>query len=186
MTDLPPRPKTMTWAKAAPILAAGGLFDVLRYAFLFFWLWGPAVASYAISSYYGGGFFGHAAATVAGVAGYTAAPALTAFGTVMSIVMAVGGWLLVLILMFITDARVVTKNTVAILWLLEGIMGSTFLMAFFLFRQQIRKERTALKEWERSNAAALRDRQAAQLARAAQLQAANDNEEIPEDFAETA
>ncbi len=178
----------MSWATATPSLVIGGLFDLFRYAFLFFWLWGPAVIGYGVSSYYGGGIEGHIAGAVAGLAGYTATPVLAAFGTVMSITMAISGWFLVLIFILMIDTHIITKHPTGILWLLEGIMGSTFLMAFFMFRAQIRKERETLKQWERTSAAAREAREAAQLAKAARLRAANDNqtEEIPGAPAEAA
>lgn len=147
-------PKVMTWKGASWVLAIAALFDALRYFFLLFWLFGPAVAalyctaqvSGVVGTTIGGAVCG--AGAIAG--GYLGAPALIAFGTIMAIAVGFAGWLAITFCIFATNRRALGENPFAALWLLGGIGASVFIMAWGIYRTQIKKELEELKKYEQS------------------------------------
>lgn len=158
-------PKTLSWPKATPLLVVSAIFDVFRYAFLFFWLFGPVLFAAVCTAYTTGtvssltfGFLGTKTAAAvcaagAGVAGFVGFAPLVVFGTVMSIAVAILGFMVALTWLLLTDARVFRENPFNLLWSFEGLAGSLFVMVFFLYRAQIRREKKALKIWRAKNAA---------------------------------
>ena len=151
-------PQVMTWSRAAPALLIGALFDALRYLFLFFWFFGPAIIGLYCSTQAGGVAVIGGLLTKGCVAGAAALGAggfaiAAAFGTVMAIAVGFLGWLTVTFIIFATDRRAFGENPFAILWLFEGLGASVFVMAWGIYQTQIRKERERRKNYEQEQAA---------------------------------
>ena len=153
----PKPPPVMTWTKASPLLIVGGIFDALRYLFLSFWFFGPALAALyctsKASSVVGTAIGGLACGAGATVVGYFTAPALIAFGTVMAIAVGFSGWLIVTFFIFATNRRALGENPLSILWLFEGLGASVLVMVWGIYRAQIKKERAILKKYEQEQTA---------------------------------
>jgi len=173
-------PPVMTWKKASWILIVAGLADALRYFFLAFWLFGPALVGLYCAAKVGdvaviGGLLTTgcvAGATLLGIGGATA---FIAFGSVMAISVGFAGWLVVTGIILMTNSRALGENPVAALWLFEGMGASVFIMAWGVYRAQIKKELAAFKKYQEETAAQQtqeRNQQAAYLmqASAAQLE----------------
>lgn len=201
----------MTWGKAIPILAVAAVFDTLRYFFLSFWLFGPAlagayctaVASDTLATWtfglLGTKTAAAACATGAAAAGSLLSAPLIIFGTVMGMAVGLFGWLIVTFAIFRTDKRVFGENPLAILWLGEGLGASVFIMTVGVYRTQIKKEAEVLEKYQKEHATAqIQERRARaaelmQLAQAAQQEADNETyaeaeraEEIPDELREAA
>jgi len=153
----------MTWAKAAPALVVAGIFDALRYFFLSFWFFGPALASIfctiGINSFLGttlasvvGKTVALGCGTAAGAAVYFGAPIIASFGTTMAISVGFMGWLIAVVIILGTDTRTFGENPFAVLWILEGIGASVFIMSWNVYKTQIKKERAALKKYKEEQA----------------------------------
>lgn len=178
-------PEAMTWKKASPILAVAAVFDALRYMFLFFWFFGPAMVGLYCTAEVGdtaivGGLLAKgcvAGAVIAGVGSFAIA---AAFGTVMAMAVGFLGWLTVTFIIFVTDKRTFGENPISVLWLFEGIGASVFIMAWGVYRSQIKLEKATLQKWHKEHDAAQlqeRQQQAAQLMQQAQeTQFAQDQE----------
>ncbi len=166
----PPPPECMTWGGALPLLVIAGILDALRYFFLFFWFFGPAIVASQTNS-------------VVGLAvGVFTGPALTIFGVIMSIAVAIAGFLIVFITLAFTDFRIFERETMAPLWFLAGIGASLTLMTWRLYATQIKQEKAELKKWEAQYAATSQRDRTAQVAylnaqRAAQQQEAESEQE---------
>lgn len=167
-------PKTMTWKKAAPLLVGAGVLDALRYMFLFFWFFGPAMVGLYCAAKVGdvaviGGLLATgcaAGAAAIGVGGFTIA---ATFGTIMAIAVGFLGWLIVTSFIFMTDSRTFGENPSSMLWLFAGIGASVFVMAWGVYRAQIKIEKAALQKWQEEHAATQlqeRQQQAAELMQA--------------------
>ncbi len=155
----------MTWRKASPILIVSAIFDALRYMFLMFWFFGPAMAALyctvaggdALSSLTGGlvgtktAAVGCSAAAIA--AGVSMVAAITIFGTIMAMATAFAGFLTVFLLLAIMNSRIFKKPT-AILWALFGLTISITVTTWRLYSAQIKTEKAAHKKWEKENAEA--------------------------------
>lgn len=185
----------MTWKKASPVLIVAAVFDALRYMCLFFWFFGPAMgallctvagSSTTLGKLVGTTATGAACTFVAGAAGIAGFPIVAALGTVMAIAVGFLGWLTVTALIFMMDSRTFKENPVSALWLFEGIGASVFIMAWGVYRAQIKIEKAALYKWQKVQKAAQlqeRQQQAAQLMQYQQYQeaqAALDQEAINE------
>lgn len=167
-----PPPPVMTWKKVSWVLVIAGVSDVLRYMFLFFWFFAPALAIAYCSAEVNGplttwtaGLLGAKTAELAcstGVVGATvgaavitgglSAAAIQAFGTVMAMAVGFAGWLAVTIIIFATDRRTLGRNPITVLWMLEGLGASVLVMALGVYKTQIKTERAAFAKWKKENA----------------------------------
>lgn len=195
----------MTWKKASPVLIVGGIFDALRYFFLMFWLFGPALVGLYCTAKVGdtaviGGALTAVCVTGAAALGFGGSAVFIAFGTIMAIAVGFAGWFAVTFFIAATNSRALGENPLAIIWLFEGLGASVFIMAWGIYRTQIQKERAALKKYEAEQAAQQQQEQNQRMAelawaRAGQLdqgseqeeeEAAEPEEEIPEEIPEAA
>ncbi|MGD0328710.1 MAG: hypothetical protein ABSB00_03330 [Minisyncoccia bacterium] len=154
-------PKVMTWGKALPELCASGISDALRYMFLSFWFFGPALGgvictltvSGTIKTWTVGLLGAKTAAAVCGAGatavGYFAAPVIAAFGTVMAMAVGFLGWLIVTFIIFAKNGRVFKENSFSILWLLAGIGASISLMTWRIYAPEIKKDKAAYEKWKK-------------------------------------
>lgn len=147
----------MTWAKATPILIVGGVFDALRYFFLMFWLFGPALVGLYCTAKVGdtaviGGLLTTGCVAGAAALGFGGSAVFIAFGTIMAISIGFAGWFIVTFIIASTNSRALGENPFATLWLFEGLGASVFIMAWGIYRTQIKKERAALKKYEHEQA----------------------------------
>ncbi|TSC64174.1 MAG: hypothetical protein G01um101491_346, partial [Parcubacteria group bacterium Gr01-1014_91] len=192
----PPPPPVMTWKKASWVLVIAGVSDVLRYMFLFFWFFAPALAIAYCSAEVNGllttwtaGLLGAKTAGLAcstGVVGATvgaavvtgglSAAAIQAFGTVMAMAVGFAGWLAVTIIIFATDRRTLGRNPITVLWMLEGLGASVLVMALGVYRTQIKTEKVAFAKWKKENADALAAEKRRQASEQAQAQAAQQSQ----------
>ena len=202
-------PKTMTWAKAMPVLVVCLIFDALRFMFEQFWLFAPIFIGVGTSALIGGGAIGHVAGTVAGgAAGIFGAGVIEVLGIVMAMAVGFLGWMTIGLMLMITDARIFKENASNALWMLFSLgvsevplvgtvpvlTGTTWKM----YHTQIKKETAALKQYEKEQATLRQqeqEMQAQQVMQAVQMrmteedQAANDEdeeEEIPAEAREAA
>ncbi len=178
-----PPPPVMTWGKASPILIVSGIFDVLRYMFLMFWFFGPALAALyctvkgtgILSSWTLGALGAKTAATACvaagGVVGFFGAPIFAAFGTIMAMATALAGFLTVFLLLAIMNSRVFKEPT-TILWALFGLTISITVTVWRLYRAQIKTEKAAYKKWEKETADARAREQQQRALQAQQAQQA--------------
>ena len=200
-----PRPHVMTWAKATPVLAVCVLFDIVRAFFEMFWFFGPLAISVGVSTWIGG-TLGNVAGTVAGVAAATpvARGVLELFGVIMAMAIALAGWLTVGIWLLVTNIRIFRSSVSSKVHVMGGLLVSGLPVLGFLpamtftvgrlYRGQIKREKVALKKWEVAQAAFEQEaHQQFQLQLASyhevqmqRRQAANDNEEIPEEVVQAA
>lgn len=193
-------PKTMTWAKASPILAVCALFDALRIFFEQFWFFGPALAVGICTVIVNGvvetvtfGLLGAGTAAAActaggGVLGYFGAGPIEAFGVIMAMAVGLMGWLAVGLLLIFFNARIFEENAGHALWFagsllvsevpIVGTIPALTVIVWRMYRVQIKKEAEALQKYEREQAAALaaeraeQQRQAVALMQARALQQA--------------
>lgn len=193
-------PKTMTWAKAAPVLALCALFDALRILFEQFWFFGPALAMVACTAA-GGAILKYVwlgTKTAAALCGAGLAVAeyfgigvpIEMFGVIMAMAVGLMGWLAVGFILIITDARIFKENAGHALWFaasllisempIVGTIPAITVVVWRMYHVQIKKEAAARQKYESEQAAALaaereeQQRQAAAImqARAAQMAAA--------------
>jgi hypothetical protein len=152
-----PPPKVMTWKKATLVLVLGGIFDAFRYFFLFFWFFGPALAGIYCTAKVDdtavvGGLLTAGCVAGATALGFGGSAVFIAFGTIMAIAVGFLGWLTVTFIMLATNRRALGENPLAVLWLFEGLGASVLVMAWGIYRTQIKKERAALKKYEQEQA----------------------------------
>lgn len=195
-----PPPKTMTWAKASPVLAVCVVFDALRIFFEQFWFFGPALAAGVCTIIAEGvvktvtfGLLGTktaaaACATGAGVLGYFGAVPIAAFGVIMAMAVGLMGWLAIGLMLIVSNARIFEENAGHALWFagsllisevpIVGTIPALTIIVWRMYRTQIKKETEALRKYESEQAAALAEergeqqRQAAELMQARALQQA--------------
>lgn len=204
----PAAPEVMTWAKALPVLAVSFVFDALRFLFEQFWFFGPALAAAYCTAQASGavakwtfGLLGAktaAAACTAGaaVAGTFLSEALVAFGIVMAMAVGLFGWLVVGLILMMTNSRIFKQHPGHSLWLVSSLLISELpligsIPAFTitiikLYRTQIRNDKEDMEKYEKENAAAQlqeRQRQSAEImhARNMQLMQAQEQEVIDEE-----
>lgn len=172
----------MTWAKATPILIVGGIFDALRYFFLFFWLFGPAMVALYCTAQVGdtaviGGLLTTGCVAGAAALGVGGSTLFIAFGTIMAISIGFAGWFIVTFIIAAINSRAFGENPFATLWLFEGLGASVFIMAFGIYRAQIKKDKEILKKYNEEQAAQQaqeRNQQAVYLMQAQAIQQEQD------------
>lgn len=161
-------PKAMTRRGAIPILIVAGIFDLIRIFFEMFWFFGPALAglycTVKVSGVLGslGGIVAGACTAGAATAGGLAFGAIEMFGIVMADAVALAGFLVLGLLVVMTNARIFKVNKSAMLWLtgslgvsvipIIGTFPSFFVVLRMLYKRQIKIEAAALKKWEKENA----------------------------------
>ena len=157
-------PPTMTWGKASVVLVLGVVFDALGAFFALFWLLGPVFAGLictgvglaTVGSLWG--LTAYACATSAGFAGFAFSPALTAFGSVMAMLVGFAAWGTVGVILALTNGRIFKENFTQMLWLLGGLaldqipivnaIPALTPILWRLYRAQIKKEKAALAEYK--------------------------------------
>jgi len=175
-------PPVMMWAKASLVLVVAGIFDALRYFFVFFWLAGPAMIGLYCTAKVGdtaviGGLLTAGCAAGATAVGIGGAAAFVALGSVMAIATAFTGWLAVNGLILMTNSRAFKENPLAVLWSFEGLGAFLLVMVWGVYRDQIKREQAAFKKYQEETAAQQaqeRNRQAAYLMQARATQLAQD------------
>ncbi len=147
----------MTWKKASPFLVVAIIFDALRYMFLMFWFFGPALAALyctiKVSAVVGTTIAATVCSAGAVVAGAAAVVMITAFGTVMAIATAFAGFLTIFLLLAIFNTRVFKEPT-TLLWALVGLGISITVTVWRLHSAQIKVEKAAFAKWEEETTAA--------------------------------
>jgi hypothetical protein len=193
-------PDPMTWRKAAPIFIVGGIFDLLRMMCEQLWFFGPAIIAAYCAAKVGdsalnvGGVLTKACVVGATAAGAYGLPIIEALGAVLGIAVGFLGWLVVGLMLVMTNRRLFKENAMNIVWLvaslfisevpLVGTLPALTGMLFKLYRVQIRKDRVALavhKKQVKEEQVRLRQEQAAGLMR---IQAAQTAEVQGEQYAE--
>jgi hypothetical protein len=183
-------PKTMTWGRAAPVLALCFVFDALRFIFEMFWFFGPALAAFActlgVNSTIGttvasvaGKLVGAACGAAATAGGILGAEVIAPFGIVMAMAVGFAGWIAIGLITLMTNARMLQEERMNILWFMGslatsevpfiGALPALTITMVRLYHAQIKKEKAVLKKHLKQQAAEqVRDRQqqAAQLAEA--------------------
>ncbi len=162
----------MTWKKASPFLVVAIIFDVLRYMFLMFWFFGPALAALyctiKVSAVVGTTIAATVCSAGAVVAGAAAVVMITAFGTVMAIATAFAGFLTIFLLLAIFNTRVFKEPT-TLLWALVGLGISITVTVWRLHSAQIKVEKAAFEKWEKETAAARAKQKNQQMAQVIQM-----------------
>ncbi len=180
----------MTWPKASLVLVIAGIFDALRIFFEMFWFFGPALATVYCTSKVGewvGSLWGLTAAActaTGGAVGYFSSPVTTVFGAVMAMAVGLFGWMTVGLVLLITNSRIFKENAmwfasslaiseVPIIGSLPALTGTMIKM----YSTQIKKDKEALKKYEKETADAQaqeRNQQVAYLMQARAAQQAQD------------
>lgn len=135
--------------------------DALRFMFQMFWFFGPAILAMYCTAKTSNAIIGTQTLCAAGsvAAGVVGAAAIEILGIVMAFAVGLGGWLLVILLLFVFNRRIFLENA---LWIFGGflmsempIIGAIPSMTVTMWRMhhtQITKERAALKKYEKENA----------------------------------
>lgn len=160
-------PKVMTWKKASLVLAVAVIFDSLRFLFEQFWFFGPALAGvYCVDKT--SGVIGTVMGSVvcgagASVVGYFGAPAIIAFGVVMAMAVGFMGFLVLGLMILMTNASIFKVNAAGSLWFIGGFGASiipfvgtipTFSIVLWrLYKTQIKKDKEVLKKYKAEQAA---------------------------------
>ncbi len=175
-------PPVMTWMRAAPVLAVCFVFDALRFIFEQFWFFGPAFIGVATNAALHGGILGKMAGVlVGGIAAFVGGPFFVIFGVVMAMAVGLMGWMIVGLMLLLTNARLFKENAGSTLWFvfslgiseipfIDSLPVLTVIMAR-MYHSQIKKERAALKAYENEQAGLLRAEQAQQAAEIMQVRA---------------
>jgi len=151
-------PPMMTWKKASWVLAVAAIFDALRYFFLLFWLFGPALLGIYCAAKVGdtaiiGGALAAGCVAGAAIIGIGGATAFIAFGSIMAISVGFAGWFTVTFFIAATNSRALGENPLAVLWLFEGLGASVLIMAWGIYKKQIKEDAAAFKKYEQGQAA---------------------------------
>ena len=180
-TDLGPPPETMTWGKASPIFIVAGIFDALRLMCEQLWFFGPAlVALYCADKVGGialvGGLLVKACIAGAAVGGAYGLPIIEALGIILAIAVGFMGWLIVGLMLVMTNRRIFKENSLNIVWFAGSLLISEIPFVgtlpalsgtlFKMYRTQIHKEKAALAEYKKKSEEARvqeRQRQAAEV-----------------------
>lgn len=170
---LPPRPPVMSWGRTALVLVIAILFDLLRAFFELFWFMGPALAGFLCTlgvndalgtniAGIGGKLVATGCAVGAGVLGTIGIEVTTVFGTVMAMAVGLLGWLVVLFILVIINARIFKTLATSWIWSAFGLAGSILpivgavpfitLSVIRLYYAQIKHDHAALKEWQKRTA----------------------------------
>lgn len=187
-------PKVMTWPKAAPVLVAAAVIDLLRAFFNFFWFFGPAIAAIYCAvkatdtlAAWSFGFLGAktaAAVCTAGAAviGAVGVEMTVPFGAIMADAVGLMGFLALGLWISVRNLRILKVVSSAPLQFAGAfaigevpLLGALPFFSYILWRlygKQIRVETAALKKWRGENAAALQQQQSRQALRVAQIKGA--------------
>lgn len=183
-------PEVMTWPKAAPVLIVAVIFDAVRFMFTWLIFFGPAFVGLICGVATGSATVGAVCTVGAGAASLMGAAAVEAFGIMMAMATGFAGWLVVLIILFISNGRIFKENA---LWFgasllmsevpfLNSLPALTFTM-WKMHRTQIRVEKAALKKFNEEHAAEQQREQNQQAAQMMQLQAAQQAEFMEQEAA---
>ena len=197
-------PPTMTWAKAAPVIAVSATFDVLRIACDLLWFFAPLIigsgTASAVSSATGSQTLGYAAGIITGGLSVLGMPFFVALGTILAMAVGMMGWLILVFTIMLTNTRLIREIFANPMHFLLGLGATQIpfisaipvltLTAFRLYRKQISMEKAALQAWQMANQSQLVAAQDAQMQRALALRRAlaeeEATEEIPDGLAEFA
>lgn len=188
----PAPPPVMTWGKASPILVVCGIFDVLRFAFNQFWLFGPLLVAtgvgLVVDSYIGWSWAaGVVGAGVGLAAGFFGIGVFIILGTILAFCTALLGWGTIVLLLILMNPRIFSVNASSILWSFCGLVvsalpliGSVPALSFTMWRlyhHQIAHDKKALASYTAARKARrAQDIAAAQAAvRMRDMEAANDD-----------
>lgn len=136
-------------------MSAAGIFDLLRLACGYFWLFGPAFAAIycqqKLSGILGETLSASVCATGATYLGVKAVPIFIMFGTVLSIAIGIFGWLTVASIIFFTNERLIKEGTSNVFWLAGSLLVSEIPIVgslpalsgtvYKLYSAQIKKEK---------------------------------------------
>ncbi|MFZ1075069.1 MAG: hypothetical protein WAN50_01715 [Minisyncoccia bacterium] len=178
MENNEPPPETMTWGKAAPVLALSVIFDALRFVFDMFWLFAPLIAS-GIAAVVASGVVNQwvgwapgaikdgivsATVTIAGLGTVAGTEVIAPFGVFMAMATGLCGWLTIGAILVVTNRRIFAENTETVLEYGSTLAGSELpilnalpmltVVTTRMYRKQIRLEKAALKKYEQGLAQA--------------------------------
>ena len=158
----------MTRGKASPVLVVSAIFDAVRLMFAGFIFFGPALAGLycavevsgtALGSFVGTTIVGKACGVGVGAAGVAGAGVIETFGIIMAMATGFAGWLAVLIILLMFNARIFKENA---LWFSGSLLISQipFINSFpvltftvwKMYHTQIKIEKTEMKKWEKERA----------------------------------
>jgi len=195
----------MTWGRAIPVLGVCLIFDFLRFIFEWFIFFGPALAAAActagVNNAVGttladtaGKLIAAGCAATAGTAGFFGAGPLEVFGMVMAMAIGLLGWGVVTLVLAITNPRIWKSGTWGWVWSIFGLgisevpfLGTIPMLTIThvrLYAGQIRKDKAALKQYQQEQGrvtAAVRAAQKQKSLDQMLVQAAQEEEEIPEE-----
>src|SRR3989344_7764252 len=162
-------PQVMTWGKATPIIVVSLVFDALRFMFTMFWFFGPALAALyctsAVNDFLGtsvAGTVGNGVATVctacAAVLGFSSFAFTATFGTIMAMAVGFAGWLVIGLIILMTNSRIFKEN---VLWFGASLLISEVpflnsipaftIIVWKMYGAQIKKEEAGMKKWKKEN-----------------------------------
>ncbi|MDO8742276.1 MAG: hypothetical protein Q7J45_01900 [bacterium] len=187
-----PPPEVMTWGKSSAILAVSvsAIFDTLRIACGFLWLFGPALAGIYCQQKLGGALGETIAtavcATGATTLGVTASPVFMLFGTVLAIAMGIFGWLIVIAIIIFTNERLMKENFSHVFWLAGSLLVSEIPIigsipaltatVIKLYSDQIKRDKEMLQTYEADIVAAKQEERDQHTALLFQMQNARTQE----------
>lgn len=178
--------------KASPVLAVCLMFDAARLFFGIFWFFGPALAAAYCTSEVGGtlakwtfGVLGTKTAaavctTGAAAAGSLLSAPLILFGTVMSMAVGLMGWLVIGLVIIMTNSRIFKDHAghsflfifglglseIPLIGALPALTGSTLRM----YHTQIKNDKESVKRYATEHAAAQLQERRQQATEMVQLQ----------------
>ncbi|MHB8660969.1 MAG: hypothetical protein ACYC75_03510 [Minisyncoccota bacterium] len=189
----------MTWPKASLVLALSVIFDALRFMFSQFWFFGPAFAaiycatklSGAVSTLTFGLLGAKSAAAVcasgAVAGGIAGVEVIEAFGAVMAMAIGLAGWMTIGLVLLMTNVRIFKANAGNAFWFVAslGVSEIPFINAlpmltvtvWRMYAAQIKKEKAALRKYEKEQAQIQqqgREQQVAELMQFRNMQLAQD------------
>lgn len=192
----------MTWTKATPVLAAAGIFDLIRIIFESFWFFGPAlIAAYCTAQagemlstltfgLLGVGTAGAACSAGAVLLGIGGASAFAMFGVVMAIAVGFLGWLTVGGILIATNARIFKEDESSLFWFAGSLLISEipFIGALpslsgamvKLYSAQIKRDAENVKKYQQEQVAEQKWERNQKIIDLARFRAAQE-EEIPEE-----
>lgn len=178
-------PPVMTWSKASLVLALCVIFDALRFLFEQFWFFGPLLigsgTAAAVSQVVGSQSAGTAVgALVGGATALWGGPALEVFGIIMAMAFGLFGWMVVGLVLVITNARVFKEDAGGTVWFVSALFVSELpilgtvpaltVIVWRMYHTQIKKERLALSQYEHKQNSLLRQEQEMQAIESMRMQ----------------
>lgn len=161
-------PPRMTWGKAAPLFILTVLFDAVRFMFMWFVFFGPALAAFfctvagsgtTIGSVLGTKVVGGVCITAAGAAGFFGAGVIETFGMVMAMAVGLIGWMTIGLLLMMFNSRIFKEDAGSILWMLGslaiaevpflGSLPSLTVAMWRLYHVQIKKDKAAFAAYQK-------------------------------------